>query len=1347
MSISDLELILKKDPVISTWPARSLRDEPARVEQDYLVHARTHISLGDTAKYVDTIFRWVGGANKGTFVGAVLGDYGQGKTSFLVHVWAKSRARQVFVVPPFEWSTFEEIVDAVAGWADYVLTDRHPELALRVKRLHEEFQQRTIEYLAKITAQQTGRDYDETLETVRALVESGGMRLREMSAERLLGLIAKVTDIVGQAGYRGLLLLLDEPEVAAKQLGNDTVQHFIFNLANELHRGEGSYGVFLSMPANFYASAQSRFSALTARLEVCRCFPRLGDMYGPDFARDLWERYVQEFDLGPEGTQLATDSVLAAIGQIGSSEHRDLAYGPRTVVSAFRRMVEWYRDTGSPYEPLQLVQDLLDDEIMVTPEYRTRVNQALRAPEVSEENREAVKLLAAFPSGLHNDVIRKLGYEDLLRPLARGDGLVYRTAFTMGLRVLRSGNSPQRDVLRDMIEEIDSEYAPDRRAFENALKAFGSHVIPLVFAERSGQQLVGWQYVTPLEEVSAGVLFGTLVGAFEQMSLRFPCRAAMLIVNDCDCAVDDIEVPELNSEAGPQQYDLIYQFSVRWHAAQAPLTDRVQVKTGPGRPSYVRINLDWTDGTVDHPYLAELVGANRLTPLWTLNLLHRMDSVDLDREFGAQWSSLQEMLTRRLVTQFLGTSFGTALAEEIRSKFGTQLSGSGLTRLDQASTLMLDACYPDYMTLMRQPHWQSKVDDYIKLVSDTRIPLACRRGREIWRVSADEAATIFGTSRMNLTGGAFRGFESLIEISSSGRNAPLQVRFHIHPLEQHIRDLICSQPMGPGQRFKYRGKECWYLSQAKLAQAILGQGYTLTELRKIIEIGRARGSYHTDEKRGEPIVFCQPLDVEELKAQLRTKLQDLVEELREYGQIDGFVSSFDPTIMERAIENIKDDADYDKLLIRMTKEFESNHSRLPGYFDRLNESMSQVRNMLVSVQAELTDSRDVKQLQIPSSKSGWGSVLGRVIVPNLQQTAEELCQKATAILRQLDDALVKYSYSAQRTPQDNLTLLREGWSIAESFRGESETVRNEAGVLFKHLGEFSSWIALLQYSDALYERLVNLKADSSHGLKGEEYLASFDKIASNIEDYLTVRNVAGLAAHAQFQKQLEELEVQRQQYLQALRGTFNQYKDRLNSILSSFGIDGRVNVVFNPEDMHACYRQLIIDAVQLLQSQLWHRLSQDAAAQERELTYARDILRAIDSQEAKALLEELRHAREGISRLRAETDEARLRQLVETHDDAEIACIAQQIAQWNDAIRTARRKAVEVSRPALPESQQTQRLYNAIPEVGRVDLKDLVLAMMSQASDPSMALEHSLEALTELFRHNCVQVTVERRQR
>ena len=97
MSLNDLDSILNKEAIIATYPAAHLRSNPEQVEQMYRAHAMTHIPLGDTSRYVDTIFKWVGGQNKGAFIGAVIGDYGHGKTSFQVHVWEESTERKVFL--------------------------------------------------------------------------------------------------------------------------------------------------------------------------------------------------------------------------------------------------------------------------------------------------------------------------------------------------------------------------------------------------------------------------------------------------------------------------------------------------------------------------------------------------------------------------------------------------------------------------------------------------------------------------------------------------------------------------------------------------------------------------------------------------------------------------------------------------------------------------------------------------------------------------------------------------------------------------------------------------------------------------------------------------------------------------------------------------------------------------------------------------------------------------------------------------------------------------------------------------------------------------------------------------
>ena len=216
MSVDDLDLILKKDPIINTFPVSELEAKPERVEQDYLTHAKTHLSLGDTEKHADTIFKWVSGQNKGTFIGAFEGNYGEGKTSFLVHVWAKSTERKIFTVPPFRWASLADALEAAAAWLRYILRSADPLLGKKAERLHEEFRRKSLEETAGETAAQTGGDYETILATLRYQVEQG-IRVTEVTPERFLNYCARATEIVQESGYLGFLVLLESQRLRQRR--------------------------------------------------------------------------------------------------------------------------------------------------------------------------------------------------------------------------------------------------------------------------------------------------------------------------------------------------------------------------------------------------------------------------------------------------------------------------------------------------------------------------------------------------------------------------------------------------------------------------------------------------------------------------------------------------------------------------------------------------------------------------------------------------------------------------------------------------------------------------------------------------------------------------------------------------------------------------------------------------------------------------------------------------------------------------------------------------------------------------------------------------------------------------
>jgi len=770
MSLKDLDLILKKDPIITTFAASALHMQPQRVEIDYKTHALTHLSLGGMENHVDTIFRWVSGANKGAFIGAVAGDHGEGKTSFLVHTWAESAARQIFAVPPFEWRSVQEIASALGAWMDYVLSKERPDLARRARELAEGFRRKSLEELAATIAKDRNLDYDVVLETLLAGTTSGDFRQEELSAARLLDFVAEASLIVKEAGYLGLLILLDEPEVAAKALSAETVAQFLFDLTNELKQREGSYGVFLSMPATFLADLSRRFAALPARLQARNCFPRLGDLYGSDFAQQVWTRYTEAFGIADKANDIVAPETLVAIGQVGSSERKDLSYGPRTVISAFRCMVDHFQKTGLPYQPEDFVKSCLEDAIMLPPTangYPARVRQILSAPEVTAETESAVRYLAAFPSGLLQTQARQLGIDDALNKLVSPNGLAYRTTLTYGLSALRKPGTGV-DVVNELqvsVQQIDSEFAPSPRAFQAALDGFARTLVPEIFAARKGGQLQGWDELSAMRKFGSGARLGTKVGAFPQTERQYPQRAVMVAVSAIDDDLESLEVPDLPDTAGTRRYDLFIHFALRWKSNQALPGQRVEIKEGDaskGKPAHIRFNLDLDARPIEHDILSEWVGGSeRLSPFWALNLLERMATVQLPREHEPEWKALQQSVIREL----LATLFDEEIARGAREALDAPVSEGALGLVGDIAARILTRRYPGYVTLMRQPQWQRKVDDYINAVASNDVPLAARRGRTKWEPSDDQAARVLGTNRMNLAS-AYVGYESLITIAA-----------------------------------------------------------------------------------------------------------------------------------------------------------------------------------------------------------------------------------------------------------------------------------------------------------------------------------------------------------------------------------------------------------------------------------------------------------------------------------------------------------------------------------------------------------------------------------------------------
>lgn len=1350
MGIKDLDQILKKDPIIATFSTSDLTKSPSRVFNDYLVHAKTHLSLGDTATYVDKIFKWVSGENKGTFIGAVLGDYGEGKTSFQVHVWEQSFSRKVLAVPPFQWSRFEDIVEAVAGWVKFSLETDRPDLAFKVQTQLEKFKSNTIDSLAAELAKEKGYDFETAYKIIQSAIEAGKIHLTGLSATRVLDFFSILTDIINDADYVGLLVLLDEPEVAAKQLGNEAVQGFIFELADLLQQRQGNYGVFLSMPQNFYASCSQKFQSLPARLDSRKCFPVLSDIFGVTFANDLWVRYIDKFELGEESKKIVDPWALRAIGQIGSADCRHLSYGPRSVVSAFNSMVDHYQNKKSLYTAQNLLEDIRKQEIMIKPEYRSILGSVFSSQDITDENQEAVEFMAVFPLGLRKEDLKQLGFEPLLRPLTAGNGLIQLTAQTMGLRRLKATDSRSGggDILEEMIQEFDAEFSPGLKAKKLGIKAFVDFIIPELFPKKRGTSLVGWSDEVGIKDYESGTLhFGVKVGAFDDMSKTFPSRAALVAVGSGDADFSKIKLPKIDFSSGPVAYDLLFYFILH----ETHLEDNNQnsssnlsiCKDNKGTKLIkYDIHLDLVNCTLSQEYLASVVGEDRITPLWLLGLLGQLSKQSFPMEYQTMWDVIKQDIIRDLKKCFFGLAFSSQIQEVLKSKYDISLSEAGIGLLDKATAIMLDKKYPEYSTLIRQPQWNQRVIDYISALQNENVPLECKRGKKVWHATSQDLTTAFRTSLMNISGGAFDNFDNLIKIESPGRDQPREVHFYIHPFEQAIYDFINSEINE--DRIKVDHVECPYVSiRVQLLDWLKEYGYTVEELKNVIDIGIARKTFEKIQRQGEDLLFSRPLDLEGLKDILRVKLSSFEVEVKQMEKISWYRQTFRFDKGYKDIENIKVDTDYDGLN-RFIDGFRNEHrNQLNSIGSRFVDEID--RNIISPLQSSkrgLNEDRRIASLRVVEAKSVWVRNLNEFIVPNFQRTLGNIRAKYDEIQRKSEQLKARLTNMAVNNSSEMILLFVNSYDEYCILHQDWQNTYEDVKRFFQDLKYFDEWLKFKNESDEIYTRLIDLKNNQAHKEKAEEFLMEFSSISDEIENHLRLMNVGGLQDAQRFLQGVRSIEKKRDEYLLSLKIEFNNQKNKINELFTLIKIEPLKNV-FDQSSIKQSYNSLYQDAVDKIRKECLSSVRTELNIRQMDILYATNILNTINVDNSNKLLLRKEEVDRTISEIEKELSVEWLKNILsEGHNDISVFVKNAYLLsdEFYRVISTAT-KPKELSDGNLIE------LNKQIEKEMEVDLKDLILFMSRRIQDPKVALDQTLSILSELFKSNNVEIKVKYRRR
>ena len=1329
-SFLNLNYLLKKDPIIPTFSSEQLEKNPQDAQSSYSVHAKTHIPLGDTSEYVNKIITWVGGQNKGAFIGGVQGDYGEGKTSFMVHVWDQCNEKGVLAVPPFSWRSQNDIITGVHGWLMFKLEHR-PEEALQAKRVFENYREKTLEQAAQKAAQKTGMAFDEAYK----LVQSVDIKL-DTDNEDVLNYCAEVSEVVVKAGYEGLLVQLDEPEVAAR--GSDKsareIGQILFDFANGLLNRYGNYGIFISMPEKFLPEVSRSFNSLIDRLEGRKCFPSLSTFYHDNFARELWERYAETLEFTDIKDAIITPHALHAVGQVTSSRRRDLSSGPRSVISVFRRAVQHYQDENSPYTPRQFVEDCTDGEVRVDNDYRTRISEVLSNQQAKEISKDTLQILCAFPDGVKDDILTDLGIDTqaLHQHIRPGNPLLYKNADYIGLKRLRAADEATQGVLEDAIQDIMSEYAPRPKTFKVALEAFAREVLPDIFKKREGRAITNWDY-GELEKLSEGDITCyrlELTGTF-QGTTDYPYRKIHLVLSDDTFAVDD-----LRDQCNDDSPDVLMHLCLHWHTGLPQ--ERVALDKGNPeefQPALIQLDVDVAHQAVTNTPLAKYVeDESLLTPMALLYLLGEVQKLSLPRQESAIWDSIRKSLPAKIVTLLFGDEGLRQQLAQVDSDL--KIPGAAADLPMVLFRYVMKQRFPNYHTLMVQTNWKDKIQNYTNAVSNANIPLAARRGLKPWVAPKDEVARAFGRSPMNFDAWV-SDLGTLITTKKVDRD--IEVRFKLHPVEEEIQQAIMAQEQE--RRIKLDGVEVWSMPLGDILPLVLRSGYHFDELREIVAIGTSRGSFEADDYKGRPYLYVRPLNPEQLRAKLTEKLEALRTQVEGFKQIPTYREDVNFEGLEQSIADVQGEVQFEAVQNTLNRAFEKDNARLDNYFSELADKVERIQRRLNEHKNSLRD-RSVTNLRNSNLKasSSWISVYQQRVITNLQENLKVLERKYESLATQAMHIKEEHTDKRGGSPDVKVERIVEGWRKFRDLEVDENTLGDDIKRFVRNTQDNEYWQTLLNKSDQLHDALLEEQKQGSSQV--EQFLDELKMRWEDIENHLDMRGIDGLDSHKQFTEQLDELRTRYQNYLNNLKAKFENEKRHANEVLQKLGIN-RINEPFNPSDLEGCYERLYDALVKTVKSKLEVEIK--AINDElRELRYEHLVLGRIPDEKFTAHEEYLDKAQQAaLSFVLNELDKSALRASLQ-EEDASLANIDAVIQAALDAVRESKqlRKQQPITQSA-ELNQSAQTVEGFLEGTRSKDLKAVILELMDDKQPAEDILDMSLEALVELFRAGRVNVKIE----
>lgn len=768
-----LNILANKEPVVATHVGAFDYESAQQTYHRYHSETTTFVVSPDIQRYQRQFVQTV--LENQTTIACLVAPFGYGKTSTAISVWKSCEEAGLLAVPPFSCNSIAEMGQSIATALMYRLEqDGQTEAVAHVQEAFEQYLTSSAQKLAEQDAEQYGIDIDVALQSIEDKIKNGYLQL-EASATHLLHFLEQLVAIALNAGFKGLVVIVDEFQQFLGNINKGVITNFRTLIWGLQTRGALPLGFLITMDPDTERNLTDRGADILHRIRNHGLYLSFSDIYTREFPRELWSRYAEAFSFVRESPHIVDHATLEAIGQI--CERSDLSNGPRTVINIFQRIATLHSTRSRSYTPCDLIDDFLTGDIRFDGDrgkIASLVNEISSYDYIkrSPSRVETIKLIAAYPRGCPPEVAERYGlhetYEYLFDEL-RGEILV-ELPEGVALVDLQKVGKPQNK-LNIILKKYWLQITEAEIISDKALQYFAEYGVKPLFPEFTSYQN-GWQPETDrFLLTSSGGYFRVYSGTFfEEYPQR---RIAVQVVFNSDQVVE----PEGYVDA---QFVFLIQ---KDEENQEPISDNLN-----DIPTFV------IPIPVHAPFSRQLPRDIReiesflspviLTPGVLISLLNYITE-QIPRIEGMSEQEHQRILdVKGKLQEFL---LNMSLSDETFAPYEIKIFSRGVQAFRDTLFNVLRRRYPQYQTVVNSTTWKRTLEQYRRALE--QITGAQRRGIEPLNSKKTELALLFEQRQYAGFESYVKQFNGLVEVKD-WRGDTGSLMFHRHPNENNIIEMI-----------------------------------------------------------------------------------------------------------------------------------------------------------------------------------------------------------------------------------------------------------------------------------------------------------------------------------------------------------------------------------------------------------------------------------------------------------------------------------------------------------------------------------------------------------------------------